>query len=145
MIPTWWNAYVGYLVGTSIAVIGLYIAFGLPILLRLRHGERFEHGAFTLGRHYKWIGWTAVIWIAFICILFLMPTAAGGVPWRSEWDWNFANYAPATVGGALLLFGGWWVVSAKRWFTGPRRQGDEAELERIEAEYERPAAAPGPA
>jgi hypothetical protein len=43
-----------------------------------------------------------------------------------------------TVGGALVLFGGWWVVSAHKWFTGPRRQGDEAELERIEAEYERP-------
>src|SRR3954452_1880343 len=138
MIPTWWNAYVGYLVGTSIAVIGLYIAFGLPILLRLRHGEKFERGEFSLGRHYKWIGWAAVIWIAFICLLFLMPTAAAGVPWRDEWDWNFANYAPATVGGALVLFGGWWVVSAHNWFTGPRRQGDEAELERIEAEYERP-------
>jgi amino acid transporter len=141
MIPTWWNAYVGYLVGTSIAVIGLYIAFGLPILLRLRHGEKFEHGAFSLGRHYKWIGWAAVIWIAFICILFLMPTAAAGVPWRDEWDWNFANYAPLTVGGALVLFGGWWVVSANKWFTGPRRQGDEAELERIEAEYQRPGGA----
>jgi len=144
MIPTWWNAYVGYLVGTSIAVIGLYIAFGLPILLRLRHGDRFEHGAFTLGRHYKWIGWAAVIWIAFICLLFLMPTAAAGVPWRDEWDWNFANYAPLTVGAALVLFGGWWVLSAHKWFTGPRRQGDEAELERIEAEYERPGARPAP-
>src|SRR3954469_11447134 len=142
MIPTWWNAYVGYLVGTSIAVIGLYIAFGLPILLRLRHGEKFERGEFSLGRHYKWIGWAAVIWIAFICLLFLMPTAAAGVPWRDEWDWNFANYAPVTVGGALVLFGGWWVVSAHKWFTGPRRQGDQAELERIEAEYERPAAPP---
>ena len=36
MIPTDWNAYIGYLVGTSIAVIGLYIAFILPVILRWR-------------------------------------------------------------------------------------------------------------
>ena len=44
------------------------------------------------------------------------------------------NYAPLTVGGALILFGGWWVLSAKNWFQGPVRQGDEEDLERIEAE-----------
>ena len=36
----------GYLVGTSIAVIGLYIAFALPIILRLKSGEmRKVHAA----------------------------------------------------------------------------------------------------
>src|SRR5207253_7993862 len=39
MIPTYWNAYTGYLVGTSIAVIGLYIAFILPVILRYRLGS----------------------------------------------------------------------------------------------------------
>jgi hypothetical protein len=29
------------------------------------------------------------------------------------------NYAPLTVGAALLLFGGWYLLSARRWFTGP--------------------------
>ena len=55
MLPTLSNAAVGYLVGTSIAVIGLYIAFVLPIILRYRLGDRFEAGAWTLGNHYKWI------------------------------------------------------------------------------------------
>ena len=39
------------------------------------------------------------------------------------------------MGGAFVLFGGWWLISAHRWFKGPIRQGDEAELERIEAQY----------
>jgi uncharacterized membrane protein len=43
------------------------------------------------------------------------------------------NYAPITVGGALLLFGGWYVLSARKWFKGPVRQGSEEELERIES------------
>jgi hypothetical protein len=41
------------------------------------------------------------------------------------------------VGGALILFGGWYLLSAHRWFKGPIRQGTEEELERIEREYER--------
>jgi hypothetical protein len=65
----------------------------------------------------------------------MMPTVPAGIPGKDEFDWNFVNYAPLTVGGAFLLFGGWWVLSAHRWFKGPIRQGDEAELERIEAQY----------
>jgi uncharacterized membrane protein len=41
----------------------------------------------------------------------------------------------------LLLFGGWWVLSAHRWFTGPRRQGSEEELEAIERQYGTPGSA----
>ena len=82
MIPTWWNAAVGYLVGTSVAVIGLYIAFGIPVYLRLRNGERFERGAFHLGRHYKWVDVAAIGWIILICILFLMPIVPNGIQWQ---------------------------------------------------------------
>ena len=50
-----------------------------------------------------------------------------------------------TLFGAFVLFGGWYVLSARKWFKGPIRQGDEAELERIEREFGEagtPAAAP---
>src|SRR5205814_171088 len=52
MIPTYWNAYTGYLVGTSIAVIGLYIAFILPVILRYRKKDDWEPGAWSLGADY---------------------------------------------------------------------------------------------
>ena len=136
MIPTYWNNVVGYLVGTSIAVIGLYIAFVLPIILRWRAGDKFERGAWNLGNHYKWIDPLAIGWIALICILFLMPIAPTGIPWKTGYNWNVVNYAPITVGGALVLFGGWYVLSARKWFKGPVRQGSEEELERIESGYE---------
>jgi len=29
----------------------------------------------------------------------------------------------------------YWLVSARKWFTGPRTQGDEAQLMAIEAEF----------
>jgi amino acid transporter len=141
MIPTLSNAFVGYAVGTSIAVIGLYIAFVLPIILRLRAGESFERGAWHLGRHYRWIDWVAIIWIAFISIAFLLPFASVGIPGNEGFTWDFVNYTPITVGTAFLLFGGWYVLSAHKWFKGPIRQGTDEELERIEREYE----TPGPA
>ncbi len=56
MIPAIWNYLVGYAVGTAIAVIGLYIAFILPVWLRWRKGDSWdEPRAWSLGKHYKWI------------------------------------------------------------------------------------------
>jgi len=136
MLPTLWNAVVGYLVGTSIAVIGLYIAFGIPIYLRWRAASAFERGAWHLGERYKWIDPLALVWIVLICILFILPIAPAGVPWDDAFDWNVVNYAPLTVGGAFLLFAGWYALSAKRWFKGPVSQGTEEELARIEEQIE---------
>src|SRR3954447_3222120 len=139
MIPTLWNGIVGYAVGTSVAVIGLYIAFMLPIILRFRAGERFERSAWNLGKHYKWIDLLAILWIVFISVIFLLPFAYAGIPWNDGFDWNLVNYTPLTVGGAFVLFGGWYLISARKWFKGPVRQGTEEELEQIEAEYENPS------
>jgi amino acid transporter len=132
MIPAYWNYLVGYLVGTGIAVIGLYIAFILPVVLRFRLGDRFESGAWTLGKHYKWIDLIAIIWVAFITLVFLMPPYKSSVPWEDDFSWEALNYAPILVGGALILFGGWYVLSARKWFKGPVRMGTEEELERLE-------------
>jgi amino acid transporter len=138
MLPTLINAAIGYLVGTSIAVIGLYIAMAIPIYLRVRAGNRFEHGAWSLGKHYKWISPLAVIWILFVCILFLMPVSPKGVPGAADFDWTVVNYAPLTVGGVLLIVGLWYGLSARKWFTGPVREADsDSELAEIERELER--------
>ena len=88
MIPAYWNYFVGYLVGTGIAVIGLYIAFILPVILRFRLGDRFEHGAWALGRHYKWIDPIAILWVVFIVIIFLLPPYKSSVPWTDEFSWE---------------------------------------------------------
>ncbi|MCO1655744.1 amino acid permease [Pseudonocardia sp. S2-4] len=135
MIPTLVNGAVGYLVGTSIAVIGLNIAFAMPIILRIKAGDRFERGAWSLGNHYKWISPIAVGWIALVCVLFLLPVSPNGIPGAEEFDWEVVNYAPLTVFGAFVLFGGWYVLSAKRWFKGPVREAtSEQGLAAIEAQ-----------
>jgi amino acid transporter len=145
MLPTLANGAIGYLVGTSIAVIGLYIAYGVPIYLRWRAGDAFEPGAWSLGRHYKWINPLAVAWIILIVILFLMPTVPTAIPWHKGFNWNVVNYAPITVGGVLVLVGAWWLVSARNWFKGPVREGSDEELARIEAGFTQAPAGTQPA
>ena len=145
MIPTLANGAIGYLVGTSVAVIGLYLAFALPIYLRWRAGDAFQPGAWTLGRHYKWINPIAFTWIGIITILFLMPTVPTAIPWKSGFDWNVVNYAPITLGGVLLAVWIWWMASARKWFKGPVREGTEEELARLEAGFDAGGtAAPAP-
>ncbi len=134
MIPAIWNYLVGYYVGTGIAVVGLYIAFILPVILRFRQGDKFQHGAWSLGRHYRWINIVAILWVALICVIFFLPPYKVSIPGQEGWSWDFINYAPVLVLGALVLFGGWYVLSARHWFKGPVRMGSEEELERLEEE-----------
>jgi amino acid transporter len=105
----------------SITVIGLYIAYVLPVYLRWRKGDAFQPGPWTLGRHYRWVNPAAVIWVAICVIIFILPQAPAGVPGRAEFDWKYVNYAPITVGGLFLIVGIWWLVRAKHTFTGPIR------------------------
>jgi hypothetical protein len=64
-----------------------------------------------------------------------MPTVPSAIWWHDDFDWNVANYAPITVGGALVLFGGWYLLSARHWFKGPVREGSEEELARMETGF----------
>ena len=122
-IPTLVN-YTAYFAVTSIATIGLYIAYGLPIFLR-QFSTDFRPGPWHLGAWSRPIGWLAVIWIVLISILFMLPTG-------NPVSWGNFNYAPVAVLGTLLIVGIWWLVSARKWFKGPIIQGSEAELEAIE-------------
>jgi amino acid permease (GABA permease) len=127
-LPYLWNA-TAYAAVTSIAVIGLYIAYVIPTFLRLRLGAAFERGPWHLGRWSRPIGIVSVIWVAFITILFMLPTVS---PISGS---NF-NYTVVAVAAVLGFAGIWWLLSARRWFTGPKVQGTSEELAAIEAELE---------
>jgi hypothetical protein len=80
-----------------------------------------------------------------ITIIFVIPLYKVGLPWEDDFDWRFSNYTILWFLGIGLVFGGWWVLSARHWFKGPIRMGTEEELERIEERYERPAPGTTPA
>jgi amino acid transporter len=111
---------------TSIAVIGLYLAFAIPIWLRWRMGDSFEVGSWNNGRKYKWMNLIAVIEILLVSLYLMMPFVPGAVPFSDDFEWKFVNYAPIVTVGALLILTVWWQVSAKKWFTGPKHTIDEA-------------------
>jgi amino acid permease (GABA permease) len=126
-LPYLWNPE-AYAAVTSIATIGLYVAYILPVILRLRLGDRFVRGPWHLGRWSTVVGVIATIWVAFITILFMLPPAS-----PINLQTNF-NYAPVAVAVVLLFAGGWWLISARNWFKGPRVQGSPEQLAAIERE-----------
>ena len=127
-LPYLWNS-TAYAAVTSIATIGLYVAYVIPTLLRLRLGSAFVRGPWHLGRWSRPIGIISVIWVAFITVLFMLPTTS---PITRD---NF-NYTVVAVVVVIGFAGIWWLVSAHKWFTGPRVQGSAEELAAIESDLE---------
>jgi amino acid permease (GABA permease) len=125
-LPYLWNP-AAYFAVTSIAVIGLYIAYVTPTFLRLRRGESFQRGPWHLGRWSYVVGWIAVVWVAIITILFMLPQI-GPITVTTF------NYAVVAVLVVIGFAGIYWLVSARNWFTGPRVQGTPEELAEIERE-----------
>lgn len=113
----------------SIAVIGLYLAFAVPIFLRWKQGDDFPEGSWTNGKKYKWMNLLAVAEIVIICVYFILPASAAGTPGNEAFTWSAVNYAPILTGGTLLALWIWWQVSAKNWFTGPKHTIDTAVTE----------------
>jgi hypothetical protein len=112
---------------TSIATIGLYVAYVAPTFLRLRQGNSFKRGPWHLGKWSYLIGWTAVTWVVIIFFLFMLPQF-GPI---SRLTFNYAPIAVAVVIGYASLT---WLLSARKWFTGPKVQGTPEELAAIEQE-----------
>jgi amino acid permease (GABA permease) len=111
----------------AVAVVGLYISYVIPVLLRRLRGPNFTPGPWQLGKWSPIIGWLAVAWVALICFPLMLPQfhPAGVNTW---------NFAPVAVVAVIGFAGIYWLVSARKWFKGPKVQGTAEELAAIEAE-----------
>jgi amino acid transporter len=63
---------------TAVSVVGLYVAYGIPILLKLvaKSQGRFQQkhlGPWHLGKYSNFIGVVALLWIVFICVIMVIP------------------------------------------------------------------------
>ena len=114
----------------SIGVIGLYIAYVIPIYLRWRMHDKFEPGPWTLGKHYKWLCLVAVAEVFLVVVIgFNLPFSSSGVPWEDDFEWSLFNYTPVVTGGLFAIVGIWWLVSARKTFKGPRTTVEELDRE----------------
>lgn len=106
---------VAFAAATSIATIGLYISYGIPILIGLVNPQGFVHGPFNLRAFSKPVAIIACLWIGFMTIVFCLPNA-------NPVDSQTLNYTPVAVGIVALWALGSWFLWAHKWFVGPIRQ-----------------------
>src|SRR5881227_2294025 len=66
-IPAYFGTKTGvpwaYFAITSICTVGLYLAYIIPVYLRLRQGDKFVGGPWTLGSRYKWVNIGAIAFV----------------------------------------------------------------------------------
>ena len=112
---------------TGISTIGLYLSYGIPLLLKLRAmragvwGPR-TNGPWNLGNWSLLVNTISVLWVAFITVLFVLPPN------------QLTGYM---FGGALVLLLFYYLIAVRDRFQGPVPQAvSETELVRIEREYE---------
>jgi amino acid transporter len=112
---------------TGISTVGLYLSYGIPLLLKLRamrQGVWTErvNGPWNLGTWSGPVNLVALIWIAFISVLFVLPP-------NHLTGWIFGGTL-----AALLLF---YFLRVHGRFKGPVPQArSQQELARIESELE---------
>ncbi|KDQ12281.1 hypothetical protein BOTBODRAFT_34561 [Botryobasidium botryosum FD-172 SS1] len=112
---------VAFAAATSIATIGLYISYGIPIALRLLSHKTFAKRPFHLGKLSLPIAFAAVLWIVFISIVFILPQIN---PVTSQ----TLNYSVVAVGIVVAYSLGFWYISARHWYTGPIKQIEAEEM-----------------
>ena len=134
---------------TGICVIGLYIAYAIPIYLRLTNPD-FQTGPWNLKGKHKLVGWTSLIWIGCITILFFAPLFW---PFWKFWGndnailnadgtesgffkQNNVNFTAPLIIGSVIVITLYWAFSGRKWFTGPKVQGTPEELRAIEHELD---------
>ena len=63
----------------------------------------------------------SVVWVAICVVIFCLPFTPAAVFFSDDFDWKAVNYAPLMVGAMVIAVGIWWLVSARKSFTGPVR------------------------
>jgi len=112
---------------TGICAVGLYVAYIIPIYLRLRKGDSFEVGPWNLGSRYKVVNWIAIAFVALVVFSLDLPYTPAGLPWNDDFDASLVNYTPLAI-LIPLVFGVWYLISAKNYYKGPVRTLEEDEV-----------------
>lgn len=107
----------------SLSVVGNYISWGTPILLRLTTGKmKFVPGPFYLGDTFSQIvNWITIVYICFIVLMMLFPST-------KHVDKETMNYTCVITFGCMILSAIYYVAVAKRVYHGPKSNLDEPDF-----------------
>ena len=103
-VAVWAQAYSAMV---ALSTVALYASYAMPIAagLRARRAERFgERGPWNLGRWSTLVNAIALVWVAAITVLFVLPPN------------ELAGY---TFAGCLVLLGLYWFGAMRKRFRGP--------------------------
>ena len=114
---------------TGICTVGLYLAYIIPIYLRLRKGDQFEPGPWNLGKRYRVVNTLAIVFVVLVVFSLNLPYTPTGLPWNDGFDTSVVNYTPLAI-LVPLIFGVWYLISAKDTYQGPVRTLEEDEVTR---------------
>ena len=103
---------------TGICAVGLYLAYVIPVYLRLRAGDNFQVGPWNLGSRYKIVNILAILFVILVVFALDLPYTPAGLPWNDGFDVSLVNYTPLAI-LIPLIFGGWYLISAKNYYKGP--------------------------
>ncbi|KAJ3024556.1 UNVERIFIED_CONTAM: hypothetical protein HDU68_008019 [Siphonaria sp. JEL0065] len=116
----------------SFGVIGTYLAYLMPIFLRVVRHDKFPVGPFNLGIWSVPVGMVAILFLSFSSIALVLPTIytnpsdymmADNVTLDNDayvaaYLSNF-NWAPVVVISVFVISNVFWLTSARKWFKGP--------------------------
>jgi amino acid transporter len=104
---------------TGVSAVGYQISYAIPILLRLTVSkDSFIKSSFDLGWLSIPIGWVSVIWLCLTSVFFLLPLRFDENMHQTFEDFN---YTSVVVGLILVIAFLYWGLSARKFFTGPKR------------------------
>ncbi|KAK4545715.1 hypothetical protein LTR36_002669 [Oleoguttula mirabilis] len=110
----------------SIGACAAFVAFTTPIFIRVFFvGNRFRPGPWNLGRFSIPIGCIASAFVALMVPILCFPSVTGSDLGVSTMNWTSVVY-----GGPMFIILIWWVVSARKWFKGPKVNVDHLMLGR---------------
>jgi amino acid transporter len=112
---------------TGICTVGLYLAYIIPVYLRLRAGDSFQPGPWNLGARYRIVNTLAIVFVVLVVFALDLPYTPTGLPWHEDFETSVVNYTPLAI-LLPLIFGVWYLISAKDKYQGPVRTLEEDEV-----------------
>ncbi|HEX9096652.1 MAG TPA: amino acid permease [Candidatus Dormibacteraeota bacterium] len=127
-----------YSIVVSISVIGLYVSYVIPVLLALIYPDRWKPGPWNLGRYWPIVAWAAVIWVAFISIILMLPEYSANYTGDViGWLTATGTWAGPAVAIFLIIGGLYYLLWGKNHYNGPIIMGSEDDMRKLEADVEK--------
>lgn len=104
---------------TGVATICLCTSYGVPVLISMIRGRQaVKHSTYSLGKFGYMVNIVCVCWVTLAIVLFCMPVA---LPVTA----SSMNYASAVFAGFASISIIWYIVYARKHFSGPPINTDE--------------------